>query len=272
MKTYSKKPEKYELEREMRKRGGQYVKSLRLANDPKMTQRELAEKLGVPFYTYISMVESGTARVPLDEMANWAEALGVDLQEFESKYMPRAFADNVVPINFSSETKGANSNSGGNVLEDAYPEYMREALLGVVRKIMHLVSMIERHPERYPNMGVSENILYIMFDPRHPKVKFPANLIEKYHDEVTITLQQGIPRAEADYEWWHSLTVDDDCFHVTLFFDGVETPISVPWESILCFADETAQFGLGVGSFDTDDFPDQCDIIPLFPSDNDRIH
>ena len=269
MKTDLPKLKKYVLEREMRKRGGRYVESLRLAHNPKMTQRELAEKLGLPFYTYISMVEMGATYVPPDKMADWAEALGVDLQEFESKYMPRASTDNVVvPISFSSETKGANSNSGGNVLEDAYPEYMREALLGVVRKIMHLVSTIERHPE----MDAGENILYVMFDPRHPKVKFPANLIEQYHDEVTITLQQGIPRAEADYEWWHSLTVDDDCFHVTLFFDGVETPISVPWESILCFADKTAQFGLGMGSFDTDDFPDQCDIIPLFPSDNDRIH
>jgi hypothetical protein len=272
MKTDLPKLNKYVLEREMRKRGGQYIKSLRLANDPTMTQRKLAEKLGVTFYTFISMVESGAARVPPDKMADWAEALGVDLQEFESKYMPRASTDNVVvPISFSSETKGADSNSGDNVLEDAYPEYMREALLGVVRKIMHLVSTIERHPE----MGVSENILYVMFDPRHPKVKFPANLIEQYPDEVTITLQQGIPRAEANNEWWHSLTVDDDCFHVTLFFDGVETPISVPWESISCFADETAQFGLGMGSevmSDPDDFPDQCDIIPLFPSDNDRIH
>ena len=258
MKTDLPKLKKYVLEREMRKRGGRYVESLRLAHDPKMTQRELAEKLGVPFYTFISMVESGAARVSLGEMANWAEALGVDLQEFESKYMPRAFTDTdsvVVPISFSSETKGADSNSGDNVLGDAYPEYMREALLGVVRKIMHLVSTIERHPE----MDAGGNDLYIMFNPQHPKVKLPASLIEQHPDELTIVLQHR----------WRDLVLDDDCFHVTLSFDGVETPVSVPWESILCFADKTAQFGLDMGLYNTDDGPDQCDIIPLFPSDND---
>lgn len=244
------KLKKYVLEREMRKRGGRYIESLRLANDPKMTQRELAEKLGVPFYTFISMVESGAARVPLDEMANWAEALGVDLQEFESKYMPRAFADNVVPINFSSETKG-----GDNVLGDAYPVYMREALLVVVRNIMRLVAIIERHPE----MDAGGNDLYIMFNPQHPRVKLPASLIEQHPDELTIVLQHR----------WRDLVLDEDCFHVTLFFDGVETPVSVPWESILCFADKTAKFGLDMSLYDTDGSPDQCDIIPLFPSDND---
>lgn len=91
---------KYVLEREMRKRGGQYIKSLRLANNPTMTQRKLAEKLGVTFYTFISMVESGAARVPPDKMADWAEALGVDLQEFESKYMSDDFPDqcDIIPL------------------------------------------------------------------------------------------------------------------------------------------------------------------------------
>jgi len=262
------KPKKYELEREMRKRGGRYVESLRLAHDPKITQRELAEKLGLPYYTFISQVEVGASRIPPDKMASWAEALGVDLQEFESKYMPFESKyiplDNVVPINFSNVTKGADNNSGGSVLEDAYQPLMREALQGVVRKIINLVSMMERHPE----MDTGVNTLYIMFNPQHPKTKLPANLIEQYPDQLSIVLGNR----------WHSLIVDDDCFHVTLSFDGVETPISVPWESILCFADETAQFGLNMGDklfSDTfaEDGPEEfkdSNIVPLFPSsDND---
>jgi len=58
-----------------------------LAHDPKITQRALADKLKLSYYTFISQVETGTARVPPEQLVGWAKALGVDPQEFAKKLL-----------------------------------------------------------------------------------------------------------------------------------------------------------------------------------------
>ena len=73
--------------RKKRVEAGAYIKSLRLAHDPKLTQRALADKLKLDYYTFISQVETGTARVPPEQLVGWAKALGVDPQEFAKKLL-----------------------------------------------------------------------------------------------------------------------------------------------------------------------------------------
>ena len=46
------------------------------------SQMELAEKLGLKYYTFISQVENGFGRVPTESMERWAQSLGVHPTEF----------------------------------------------------------------------------------------------------------------------------------------------------------------------------------------------
>jgi transcriptional regulator with XRE-family HTH domain len=81
--------------RKKRIEAGEYIKSLRLAHDPKLTQRALADRLKLTYYTFISQVETGAARVPPESQVAWAKALEVDSQEFAKKllsyYDPHTF-------------------------------------------------------------------------------------------------------------------------------------------------------------------------------------
>ena len=47
-----------------------------------LSQIELAQRLGLKYYTFISQVENGFSRVPSDSMEGWARALGIVPAEF----------------------------------------------------------------------------------------------------------------------------------------------------------------------------------------------
>ena len=55
-----------------------------------MTQRELADVLGLSYYTFISQLESGHGRVPPHLYVHYARALSVDPHEF-AKVMLRHY-------------------------------------------------------------------------------------------------------------------------------------------------------------------------------------
>jgi transcriptional regulator with XRE-family HTH domain len=59
----------------LRKRAGAWLQARRKAAG--LSQVELAERLGLKYYTFISQVENGFGRVPIDSMAAWARALGI---------------------------------------------------------------------------------------------------------------------------------------------------------------------------------------------------
>jgi transcriptional regulator with XRE-family HTH domain len=65
---------------ELRKDAGHWLKKLR--EDRGLSQRDLAEKVGVEYYTFISQVESGRGRIPPDRYRVWARALGLPAKEF----------------------------------------------------------------------------------------------------------------------------------------------------------------------------------------------
>ena len=69
---------------------GAYIKAVRL--QAKLSQRELAENLGLPLYSLVDMVEKGVTYIKPEALEAWAEALGVDPQEFERKLLwPEVF-------------------------------------------------------------------------------------------------------------------------------------------------------------------------------------
>ncbi len=76
---------KANLARARRASAGRWLKQLREARG--MTQRELAERVGLRYYTFVSQIESGNGRIPPDQMAAWAAALGVEPQSFAAELL-----------------------------------------------------------------------------------------------------------------------------------------------------------------------------------------
>jgi transcriptional regulator with XRE-family HTH domain len=60
---------------ELRKRAGAWLQERRKAAG--LSQIELAQRLGLKYYTFISQVENGFGRVPSESMEPWARALGI---------------------------------------------------------------------------------------------------------------------------------------------------------------------------------------------------
>lgn len=64
----------------LRKQAGTWLKELRAKAG--LSQIQLAERLGLKYYTFISQVENGFGRVPTESMEAWAAALGVNARDF----------------------------------------------------------------------------------------------------------------------------------------------------------------------------------------------
>jgi transcriptional regulator with XRE-family HTH domain len=71
--------------RQLRKQAGDWLK-LRRA-DAGLSQADLAVRLGLKYYTFISQVENGFSRVPTELMGAWASELGLE---------PAAFARHLI--------------------------------------------------------------------------------------------------------------------------------------------------------------------------------
>ena len=70
---------------ELRREGGRYIRELREAAG--LSQRQLAARIGVEFYTFVSQIETGRGRIPPDSYHLWAEALGVEPRGFVQALM-----------------------------------------------------------------------------------------------------------------------------------------------------------------------------------------
>ncbi len=66
--------------KQLRKLAGAWLKELR--GRAGLSQIQLADVLGFKYYTFISQVENGFGRVPVESMEAWAKALGADPTEF----------------------------------------------------------------------------------------------------------------------------------------------------------------------------------------------
>src|SRR5258708_20942196 len=65
---------------DLRRHGGRWLKEKR--EHAGLSQRELAERVGAEYYTFISQLEAGRGRIPPDRYLHWAEALGVEPRYF----------------------------------------------------------------------------------------------------------------------------------------------------------------------------------------------
>ena len=66
--------------RQLRKQAGDWLKQRRA--DAGLSQVDLAARLGLKYYTFISQVENGFSRVPTEAMEAWATELGLEPAAF----------------------------------------------------------------------------------------------------------------------------------------------------------------------------------------------
>ncbi len=65
---------------DLRRHGGRWLKEKR--EHAGLSQRELAERVGAEYYTFISQLETGRGRIPPDRYQVWAKALLMDPRDF----------------------------------------------------------------------------------------------------------------------------------------------------------------------------------------------
>ena len=64
----------------LRQEAGRWLKAAR--ERAGLTQAQLSEEVGLRYYTFVSQVESGVGRLPIETQAAWARALRLDEAEF----------------------------------------------------------------------------------------------------------------------------------------------------------------------------------------------
>lgn len=70
----------------LRRGAGRWLKERREACG--LSQRQLAEKVGTDYYTFISQLETGRGRIPPDKYKIWAAALDMSAREFVLALLP----------------------------------------------------------------------------------------------------------------------------------------------------------------------------------------
>ena len=63
-----------------RRDAGNWLRALRERRG--LSQRELAKRVGIGYYTLIAQLEHGRGRIPSSQYLVWAQALGIELDEF----------------------------------------------------------------------------------------------------------------------------------------------------------------------------------------------
>ena len=104
------------------------------------------------------------------------------------------------------------------IIEDA----MRSVICETLRKVVHHNGLPGKH------------YLVITFLTHFPGAKVPANLLEKFPEEMTIALQFQ----------FKNLVVREDRFDISLSFAGKYERLEIPYKSITSFSDPSMNFAL----------------------------
>ena len=107
----------------------------------------------------------------------------------------------------------------------SYERMVEDALRGVLRQALKITAA-----QGLPG----QHHFYITFDTTAPGVQIASSLKSLHPNEMTIVLQ---------HQFW-DLRVHEDYFEITLSFNGVSQPLSIPFSAVTAFADPHAKFGL----------------------------
>jgi transcriptional regulator with XRE-family HTH domain len=88
--------------KQLRKLAGDWLKARRA--DAELSQADLAARLGLKYYTFISQVENGFSRVPTEIMGGWANQLGIEPAAF-AKHLLRYYEPELHRLLFGAESK-----------------------------------------------------------------------------------------------------------------------------------------------------------------------
>ena len=91
---------------DLRREGGRWLKAQR--ERVGLSQRQLADKVGTEYYTFISQLETGRGKIPPDRYLVWAEALKMSPRDFVQAIM-RFYDPVAYAILFGSTERSADS-------------------------------------------------------------------------------------------------------------------------------------------------------------------
>lgn len=142
--------------KELRRIGGRWLKERR--EHAGLSQRQLADILGVEYYTFISQIETGHGRIPPDRYEAWASAIGLSLADFVREIL-RYYDPVTFGILFGN---GEGADAGGNGVAAAEKRQLQEQIRELQRllgkKTMELEQLRERiaRYERTTPIGTQE--------------------------------------------------------------------------------------------------------------------
>ncbi|WP_051379803.1 helix-turn-helix domain-containing protein [Bradyrhizobium murdochi] len=87
--------------KQLRKLAGDWLKQRRA--DAELSQADLAARLGLKYYTFISQVENGFSRVPTEIMGAWAGELGLEPAVF-ARHLLRYYEPELHRLLFGAES------------------------------------------------------------------------------------------------------------------------------------------------------------------------
>ena len=106
-----------------------------------------------------------------------------------------------------------------------YDKILNKNMLNVFKEILRSIK---------DNGLEGNNHLYITFLTNNKNVKLPKWIKQKFPEEMTIVIQ---------YEYYN-LEINKDNFSITLSFNDIKAKLKISYESIVSFADPSANFGL----------------------------
>jgi transcriptional regulator with XRE-family HTH domain len=78
-------PQRAKLTQQLRSQAGVWLRELREKRG--LSQRDLAERVGAEYYTFISQLENGRGRIPPNRYLIWADVLGIEPRELARTLM-----------------------------------------------------------------------------------------------------------------------------------------------------------------------------------------